>query len=147
MENNIYIACTLMILMFLGVSTYFDFRWRRIPVWVLGMGVIFLCVSMIVQGEKPGLAYLISLIPGAFMIMLSFITKENIGYADGISVLILGGMAGIRNCIWVMCISLMMISLVGLCLIALKRANRKTRIPYVPFVFAAQALLLIGTKL
>ena len=147
MENNVRIVCTLMILVFLGVSTYFDFRWKSIPIWVQGMGVIFLCTSIIIEGQKLNWNHIFSLMPGMFLLTLSFVTRENIGYGDGISVLILGGMIGVKNCIWVLCISLMMMSFVGIVLMVTKRANRKTRIPYIPFMFVAESFLLMGTKL
>ncbi len=81
-------------------------------------------------------------LPGLFLLVLAWLTKESIGYGDGISVILLGGMVGLRNCIWVLCISLLLLSLAGLVLLVIKRVDRKTKIPYLPFLLAAESVLL-----
>lgn len=133
-----------MIIVYMSVSTYFDCRWKRIPWWVQAMGVIFSFVNLIVKGDMPGIEEFIALIPGMILILLSFVTKESIGYGDGVSVMILGSIIGIRNCLWVICISLILISIVGALLMILKRASKKTILPYVPFLFVAESMMLIG---
>lgn len=147
MENNIQIVNTLMIMVFLGIATYFDFRRKMIPIWVQAMGIIFLCITQIVKGQGWNWEILLALLPGILLLGISFVTRESIGYGDGIAVLILGGMIGARKCMWVICISLFMMSVVGIVLLATKRATRKTRIPYIPFMFAAESFLIIGAKL
>lgn len=147
MENNIQIIYILMILVFLGVAAYFDIRYKRIPLWVQGMGVIFGCIGIIIQGQGLQWANLFALIPGIFLLVLSFVTGESIGYGDGISVLILGGLAGFNNCMWVLCISLIFISMAGIILLAIKRASRKTKLPYIPFLLAAESVWLVGMVL
>lgn len=144
MGENIKILQTLMIVVYMGISTYFDFRWKRIPWWIQGMGVIFLCIYSTMQGGAPGTELLLSVVPGIVLLGLSFVTKESIGYGDGVTMMIVGGMIGLRNCVWVICISLVMISVVGIVLMIIKRASGKTRIPYIPFMFAAESLLLLG---
>lgn len=108
------------------------------------MGAIFACVYLIVRGNVTGIEQLIALMPGIILIFLSFITRENIGYGDGVSVMIIGSILGIRSCVLVICVSLVMISVVGVGLMLLKHASRKTRLPYIPFLFAAQSLVMIG---
>ena len=144
MGENIKILQTLMIVVYMGISTYFDFRWKRIPWWIQGTGVIFLCIYSTMQGGAPGTELLLSVVPGIVLLGLSFVTKESIGYGDGVTMMIVGGMIGLRNCVWVICISLVMISVVGIVLMIIKRASGKTRIPYIPFMFAAESLLLLG---
>ncbi len=147
MGNNIRIIYILMILGFLSVATYYDIRYKRIPVWVQGMGMVFVCIGIIIQGHGLQWANLLALIPGIFLLILSFVTGESIGYGDGISVLILGGLAGFSNCMWVLCISLIFISMAGIILLAIKRATRKTRLPYIPFLLAAESVWLVGMVL
>ena len=142
--NSIQILQTAMIIVYMGISTYFDLKWKRIPWWVQGMGIIFAAIYLILKCDMPVIEQLTSLIPGMILIFLSFITGESIGYGDGVSVMIIGSMVGIKNCIWVICVSLIMISVVGAVLMALKRASQKTRIPYIPFLFAAEGLILMG---
>lgn len=142
-EEKIKFVIGAMLLVFLGLAAYFDCRLKRIPWSVLGMGAIFMILCNILQWKEFKMGILLSVLPGMFLLMLAWFTKESIGYGDGISVLLLGGMAGLRNCIWVLCISLLLLSLVGLVLLVIKRVDRKTKIPYLPFLLAAESILLL----
>ena len=142
-ENSIQYVIEAMLLVFLGLAAYFDCRWKKIPWSVLGMGVIFMVICNILQWEKFQLGFFLAVIPGLFLLLLAWFTKESIGYGDGISVLLLGGMTGLKNCIWVLCISLLFLSLVGMVLLVVKRVNRKTKIPYLPFLFVAEGAFLV----
>lgn len=139
MNNQFLVG--VMVFVYLCISAYWDIRYKRIPWCVQGMGVVFLCIYIVVQWGEIDAFYITAFLPGIFLLLLSFITKENIGYGDGISVLILGGMIGFRNCIWVLCISMLLLSVVGAVLLIVRRANRKSRIPYLPFLLMAESLL------
>ncbi len=141
-EENIRFVIEAMLFVFLGLAAYFDCRFRRIPWSVLGMGTIFMIISNILQWKEFKVGILSAALPGLFLLVLAWLTKESIGYGDGISVILLGGMVGLRNCIWVLCISLLLLSLAGLVLLVIKRVDRKTKIPYLPFLLAAESVLL-----
>lgn len=126
---------------FLGVAACFDWKWKRIPWSVQGMGVIFVIVTMIMQRDRSAAEWILAAMPGMVLLMLAWVTRENIGYGDGVSVLLLGGITGLRNCIAALCLSMLLLSLAGIVLLVLKRADRKTRIPYLPFLFAAEGIL------
>ncbi len=141
-EENIRFVIEAMLFVFLGLAAYFDCRFRRIPWSVLGMGTIFMIICNILQWKEFKVGILSAALPGLFLLVLAWLTKESIGYGDGISVILLGGMVGLRNCIWVLCISLLLLSLAGLVLLVIKRVDRKTKIPYLPFLLAAESVLL-----
>lgn len=132
-----------MLLFFLGVAAYFDCKKKRIPWCVQGMGAIFAVILFAIEHDRTGASILLAIVPGVMLLLLSWLTREGIGYGDGISVLLLGGMAGFHNCVWTLCFSLLLLSLTGLALLVLKRADRKTKIPYLPFLFTAEGVLMI----
>ena len=140
---NIQIMIVMMVFVYLSASAYWDFRYKRIPWCVQGMGFVFMCICIMAQWKEINLYYFLAYIPGIFLLMLAWITKENVGYGDGISVFLLGGMVGFRNCIWVLCISMILLSFVGVIMLLIKRANRKTKIPYLPFLFVAESLFTL----
>lgn len=129
-----------MIIVFLGLGTYFDVRYKRIPWWIQTMGLMFVLLCVILQWKRLDIGFLLSMLPGVCLLVIAWSTKESIGYGDGISTLLLGGLAGFRNCIWVMCFSLFLLSVIGLVLLVLKKVGRKTRIPYLPFMLAAEGI-------
>lgn len=143
MEKNVQLAVYVMLFGFLGAAAYFDMKWKRIPRSVLAVGTIFTLVCMLIQQKEIGWELLWTVLPGITLLFVAWGTKESIGYADGISVLFLGGMMGFRNCIWVLCISLFLLSLSGLALYILKKVNRKTKLPYLPFLFAAESISVV----
>lgn len=130
-----------MLFVFLGLAAYYDCRWKRIPWSVLGMGAIFMIICLIVEHAQDGVGILLALIPGTCLLLLAWVTGENIGYGDGIGVLLLGGIAGFRNCIWALCFSLFLLSVAGIILLGLKKAKRGTKLPYIPFLLAAEGIL------
>lgn len=141
-EMSIGILKGTMIFVYLGISTYWDLRYKRIPWSVQGMGFIFLCICILVQWKELSLLYLVAFVPGICLLLLAGITGENIGYADGVSVMLLGGMIGFRGCIWMLCISMLLLSVFGLLMLLLKRMTRKSKIPYLPFLFLAGNMLM-----
>lgn len=143
MEQNIQLTVYVMLFGFLGTAAYFDLKWKRIPRSVLAVGIIFMIVCMLIQQKEVGWELVWTVMPGIALLFIAWGTRESIGYGDGISVLFLGGMTGFRNCIWVLCISLFLISLSGLFLYVLKKVNRKTKLPYLPFLFAAEGLSVV----
>lgn len=132
-----------MLFLFLGSAAYFDIRWKRIPWTVLGSGIIFMIICRILQGKVFDISVLTAVLPGIALLLLAWVTRETIGFGDGVSVLILGGMAGFWNCIWVLCISLTFLSVIAVFLLVFKRAGRKTKIPYLPFLLAAEGISVI----
>lgn len=134
---------TIMIFVYLGISAFFDCKWKRIPWCVQGMGAVFVCICLITQWQKVSYNYILAMIPGMILLLLAWVTKESIGYGDGVSVLLLGGMAGFKACVWVLCFSLILLSVVGLVLLVIKHMDKKTKIPYLPFLFAAQSFFVL----
>lgn len=150
MEGNM--LKNFMTLGYLGIASYFDFRWKRVP-WILQLSAFVL--TGLVWGYEvfsgrtfltlAGVAF--SLAPGSVILLLAFVTREQIGYGDGISVLILGAMYGFYKCMGIVCAGLFLVSLTGIVCMALKKAGRHTRLPFLPFLLSADLLFLIFEKL
>jgi len=141
-DNSIPIVISIMLFLFLGVGTYFDLRFKRIPWSIFGVGTVFAIVASIIQRKGIILNLFPEILPGVALLLIAWATKENIGYGDGISVILLGVMAGFKNCILVLCLSLLLLSIFGIILMILKRAGRKTKLPYLPFMFIAESILV-----
>lgn len=143
MEYNIQFLVYGMLFVFLGLAAYFDIRWKRIPWTVLGSGAAFVIICRILQSNIFEITIVPAVLPGAALLLIAWVTRETIGFGDGASVLLVGGMTGFRNCIWVLCISLTLLSIMAILLLALKRAGKKTKIPYLPFLLAAEGISVI----
>lgn len=139
----------MLVLVFLWLAglSLFDIRYRRVPVWLILLGGtttvaagIYGCVS----GESNFAEFVWGMIPGAVLLLLAIGTQKA-GWADGIVLMLLGGVLGFRQCILAAMLSLVMISVLSALLLVLKKADKGTRIPYIPFLTMGFTLcMMIG---
>lgn len=78
---------------------------------------------------------------GGGMVCMGRVTNYGIGEGDGMLAGILCLFLGLRKGILVMWLSVILCGICGMALILMKRAGRKTKLPLVPFMTAAQMIL------
>lgn len=84
-----------------------------------------------------------ALAPGVLLLLLHFFAKEQIGAADGLSLLILG-MALSPAQVWMTLLaSLFMAFLCAVGVLAVGRGDRKARLPFLPFLAAGAVLSML----
>ena len=136
MAETILTGCWL-----LAASTL-DIRSRRVPIWMLALGgCLAVWAAACVRGFTwaDGAEMLKGCIPGVILLLMAAATGKA-GVADGIVLIFLGICTGGTVCLAVFMLSLLFISLFSGILLALRRAGRDTRLPYLPFLFAAWLL-------
>lgn len=123
------------LLWLLGLSVY-DVRYRKVPVWMvlLGGGVatgsgIFQCACL----ESSLADFFTGMIPGVVLLLLALGTQK-VGWADGVVLMFMGSVLGFWQCMQAVMFSLILISVVSVVLLILKKANKGTAVPYVPFL-------------
>lgn len=122
---------------FLLVCAVFDIRERQIPTVLIAGGFATACGAKAWQigsgavtiGEACG-----SLLPGILFLLLSFLTREKVGYGDGLLLLVLGLCVGFRSCLIDVCIGLIGASIFALGLLVFRKAQRNSEIPFIPFL-------------
>lgn len=120
-------------MMCMAVLTAADIKEKKIPVlYVLLFGMMACAYRIAAGGEWMSVLY--ASIPGIFLLMVSFCTKESIGYGDGWSVLALGLFVGAEGCLAAVGIGLLLSALVSLVLLMLRKVNGKSRLPFLPFL-------------
>lgn len=127
-------------ILFLAVLSQEDIKEKRVSVRKL----LFFAVS--------GIAYRLlvrpldinelvgSLVPGAFLLFLAVLTRESIGFGDGIVVLILGLWIGGALTTISVCVGILGAGICG-CIYLI--AKRKEPIPFVPFLLLGMEVGLI----
>lgn len=122
-----------------------DWRCKKISLWK-----IFL-YGTLVLGTEAGKAVLdfesfrnrcgnsvAGALPGLFFLFLSKATKEQIGYGDGLLLVILGISLGIEHMVWLLLLALFLVFFAAACFFL--RGKRKERIPFTPFLFLGMAV-------
>lgn len=140
---------TIGVIILLIVGSFFDIRWKRIPTALLVAGGAWAVVCMILQILQEGAggalgAALISVFPGAALLLLSLVTEKKIGSGDGLILILLGLFEGVECAVPVFCLGLFLQSLLAVGLLILKKADKQTCIPFLPFLLASRLLLLLS---
>ncbi len=143
MESTLLVA-------YLGVGAWMDGRKKQLNFTYLYTGIVLAAGLLITEwmgrnGRLPASEWILSALPGLLFLLLALLSREKIGYGDGVMLLILGACLGWREIwkLWMMANLLLLFA--SIFLLATKKAGRNTRIPFVPFLWIAY-LLLLGTN-
>ena len=82
---------------------------------------------------------LLGVLPGLAMLAVARITGK-VGYGDGFVLLNVGLWTDYQTCILALCFSLLLMSGFSIGMLWTKKANRRTRLPYIPFLAAVYAM-------
>lgn len=139
--RSIYIAVILLI------GSIYDRKYYSLPVWLLLLGLLggagAAVYSMFWEDAsiiRVGMAFL----PGVISLFLSYISREQIGYGDGLMLIALGGCIGLQQAIMVVGIALAASFVVSVALVMLRKAGRTHKLPFVPFLLLGYLMLWGG---
>ncbi len=135
----------------LAISTLWDIRFKKIPFYLMAAGILPGLILLGLRfGQSTGSTFGGKLmetagcfLPGLFLFLLSFLTERKVGMGDGVLLLIIGAMEGGRITGFVFCWGLFLQSLFAVVLVILKKADRKTELPFVPFLLMGRLILFV----
>ena len=133
--DNVYIEVVFII--FLITCAVFDIRKKEIPITLILAGfVVSFGINIWQLFEKAVFITDIgfSLIPGLFFLLISYFTKEKIGYGDGLILIISGLVIGFYQCFLGLCISLICSSVFAIFLLVLHKVEKNSGLAFVPFL-------------
>ena len=127
-------------------SVITDVRKKELPVWLLALsGILGILAALILEGTVWW-RILLSLVPGAVLLGLSRITRDAIGFGDGILVMALGAWLGAVRVTEVLLAAFFLAGIFGL-VATLARRRRSLRIPFAPFLFVGAAFAVTAELL
>lgn len=127
-------------LLFLTVLTVQDIKEKRISIYKLLIFAVMALIHCIFIKQFSWQEILKCMIPGSILLFLSLITKESIGYGDGMTVMVLGLWTGGQFAFQVLCTGII---LSGICAMVYLVKGKKDTIPFVPFLLAGMEVVLI----
>ena len=125
------------------ILSIYDIREKMVPIWMLTLGccaVGSFCAYRLCMEQGVWLSMFLGIIPGVFLLVIGWLSQKT-GYADGVVLLLIGVLRGYRECVVVLCVSLLLMSLVCVMLLLLRRVERNTKMPYIPFILAAYIIV------
>ena len=135
---------TIIAFVLIAIVSVQDIRSQKISFRMLtliaSVSIMFTLYKAAVEGTISWNEILLSLIPGMVMILMSMLTRESIGYGDGLLVFCLGPLFGLQFIISGLIISFFLSGLFSLVILALKR-KRNITIAFVPFIGAGMGVI------
>ena len=124
-----------------------DFRKKEVNIPVLGILVVAAMVMIFLGKEISVSNAIIGLAEGLLLILVSVMTKGQIGMGDGILLAACGLMLGGKDNMVMFFFACLSSAIVSVLIMIIKKADKKTTIPFVPFMipgFLIMVLLSLG---
>jgi len=127
--------------LFLLLLSVRDIREKKVNIAFLLPGVVLAFYQMpdgFLRAEVPGFLFSI------LLFVLSILTKEAIGKGDAFAVLLCVCYLPFYPVFFIFVAGLFMAGIVGIFLILVRKGNRKTEIPYLPFLTFSYLIYLVS---
>lgn len=113
-----------------------DIKKNEICVWFISVGLLTgILLSALLNGLPFGPGYFAQFLPGIAILITACLTKGCIGKGDGMVCLFLGSILPFSFVVSSLILGFVIAAVYGLILIVMKRAKRKTQLPFIPFLF------------
>lgn len=126
-------------LLYLFILSAFDLREKTVPSVLLILGGILAGAGAgygILAGNLSLHQPLLGMIEGVILLLIAHLTQK-MGYADGIVLILIGLLTGYRGSLMVLCISSFLCAVFCMVLMIVRKINKNSRIPYIPFLSIA----------
>ncbi|MBQ8823166.1 MAG: prepilin peptidase [Lachnospiraceae bacterium] len=130
------------LMLYFGLLSIWDVKRKEIPGKLLLSGLLTGLAYGILQEE--GWLVLMGIIPGVLLIFMGFLTREKVGYGDGVMVIILGLVLGWPDSFLVYMLAQFGVLLFAIGLLAVRKVPRDEQIPFAPFLAAGLFIVNMG---
>jgi len=129
---------------FLALFSLEDIRHKSIPFFA---GIVYLIAGVILSAFRIGAdigSWGLQIVPGIIALMISLITRGNLGSGDAMVIFAIGLCLGIRGSALICIIGLVLSSLTAMVVFIIKR-DKNYRLAFIPFLLCgAVAEIFIG---
>lgn len=128
---------------FLGICSWMDIRKRSIYVWIIAMFGIIGAVLGILCKPISCINIMAGIVVGVATMLVSRWSKGGIGMGDGMVLCITGIYLGGYKNLSLLLAALILAACWSVGILVLKKGNRKTKIPFLPFLLTAYVGMLL----
>lgn len=111
-----------------------DIKYKKINGYIC---LVMIMVSFLIRvkiKQDANFTILLDLIPGVLMYVLSKLSPRSIGEGDALVLIFIGSVVGYMKEMEFLIISVFLAGLIALILFVLKKVDRDTKLPFVPFL-------------
>lgn len=131
-------------ILFLSVGTFFDLKYRRIPIWLLAAAAAGIGLFRS-GGAEDGIFNIIGgIFVGILFLTVSKVTQESLGYADSFTILCMGIFLGFRDLMAVLAITFFLLLWISVIILARRKMSKKSKIPFFPFFTVSYLIWIMG---
>lgn len=140
------------VMMWLSIIGYIDARERIVPNSLIGIGLLFWLVLMLLDifvGGTPWRQLLAfsgigGIVCGGVLFVIALIAKSALGMGDVKLFLVLGLLYGLTDAYGILLFSVIAMGIVSIILLIAKKVTRKSTIPMAPFVIIGFLLSILA---
>lgn len=112
-----------------------DIKYKSINILVIALFYSAVALKIMFSSKVELTDVVIGIVVGIGMVLVSIISKQSVGLADSIIILGLGVSYGGVRAVCILTSALCAVLLVAVVLLLFKKVNKKTTIPFIPFIF------------
>lgn len=135
---------TVFVFILMGLCAIYDLRSKRIPLVLIALCAVLSVIESVIgltDHVRTPVMILAALMPGIFLLFLSFVTKQAVGFGDGLLMCAVGPILGFRLMMSGVMLGFFLSSLAAIFLLIFKKADKKTKMPFVPFLASAMGVM------
>ena len=129
------------LIIILGVICVFDIKRKKIPVYMLIVLAAAGIISNFTVGEFDIEKRIIAMLPGMILLIVSMITKQQIGYGDGMIILIMGLYIDIDDILSIVLSSFLLSSIAAIILMTVFKKKKNFEMAFSPFLLIGYGLV------
>ena len=134
-----YIQWAILLAVFVP-TVIMDIKELKICLWPVFCGIAAGILNTVFTGMPTISEYLLRFLPGIAILTWAYLTKGCMGKGDGLMLLFLGSVVELKYVFSAMLAGFILAALYGLVKMALKKATGKTKLPFIPFLFAGVSI-------
>ena len=129
------------LIIILGVICVFDIKRKKIPVYMLIILAAAGIISNFTIGEFDIEKRIIAMLPGMILLIVSMITKQQIGYGDSLIILIMGLYIDIDDILSIVLSSFLLSSIAAIILMTIFKKKKNFEMAFSPFLLIGYGLV------
>ncbi len=129
------------LIIILGVICVFDIKRKKIPVYMLIVLAAAGIISNFTVGEFDIEKRIIAMLPGMILLIVSMITKQQIGYGDSLIILIMGLYIDIDDILSIVLSSFLLSSIAAIILMTVFKKKKNFEMAFSPFLLIGYGLV------
>lgn len=116
-----------------------DIREKKISACKIFIFAVFAVMYRGLEYQYPFSEIVCCILPGGILLLVSLLTKESIGYGDGVAVMVLGLWTGAWFTAGVLCVAVILAGLFGIGYLVM---GKRDAIPFIPFLLVGLEVML-----